>query len=274
MTDDFRGPIETSPDRKKARERYEKVPGPLKKAYRYIFVPAQVPTAYSNEAFDDLAARLQSSDAEVTELVLDEAKEIYKEPRERIDSAERRATTLQGTVAIAASVAAAGGGLLLDPTRVKGEEWRVGFGILLALFVVCLVVCGIRALGATSRTFVFQNPGVDRIPERAQMTDPNAVMGQQAAELMRAFAVADEVGSVKVGLLNSATWWFRWAIIVLAALAIFIGSYAIWGPEAPGTDKGTGTQQVGPTGPAGAQGVPGRQGEPGPQGPRGPADDG
>lgn len=49
----------------------------------------------------------------------------------------------------------------------------------------------------------------------------------RAAELLRASEVADQIGKVKVGLLRSAAWWFRIAILLLACLAGVLLAYSI-----------------------------------------------
>jgi hypothetical protein len=232
------GPITVSPDPKKWRERREGAPRWLQGPWDYVFVPADPPERFATESLAELAAKLRTDNRDVAAAILAEAQATYAEPQERIESAERRATTLQGTVAIAASVALAGAGLLLDPGRIQGRGWRIAFGILLILFVICLTGCAVRALGTTTRIFNFEEPGIDRIFDRVEM-DPAEILTHRAAELLRAFAVADVVGSVKVGLLRAAAWWFRWALVLLALLTILVGAYAIRGTSAAGSRKAT-----------------------------------
>lgn len=229
------GPITVAPDPKKWRRRREKVPPRLRWLWDYVFVPADPPERFATESLADLASRLRTDAPDLAAAILAEAEATYSEPQERIESAERRATTLQGTVAIAASVALAGAGLLLQPGRIVGDLWRIAFGVLLILFVICLTGCAIRALGATARVFNFEEPGIDRIFDRVKMNRAD-VLTHRAAELLRAFAVADMIGSVKVGLLRAAAWWFRLAVVWLALLTILVGAYAIWGPSISGSN--------------------------------------
>jgi hypothetical protein len=229
---DLTGPITVSPDPKKWRKRRDRLPAWLRPLWDYVMVPADPPERFATESLADLAGKLKTEDEDVARAILAEAEAIYAEPQERIESAERRATTLQGTVAIAASVALAGGGLLLDPSRIRGQCWRIAVGGLLAAFVICLLGCAIRALGATTRIFNFEEPGPTRIVDRTSMNNTE-VLTHRAAELLRAFAVADMIGSVKIGLLRSAAWWFRLALVLLALLTFLVCSYAIWGPEEP-----------------------------------------
>lgn len=71
-----------------------------------------------NESLADLQTKLQCADGDTTALILEEALATFAEPHARIESAERRATTLQGTVAIAASLTIGGAGLVLDKTTI------------------------------------------------------------------------------------------------------------------------------------------------------------
>lgn len=223
-------PERVTPDPAALRERRAKVPeGWRRRLYDYIFVPAEVPERFQGQTVEDLAKSITNDDLDVARAVLAEAEATYTEPFERAESAERRATTLQGGVAIAAAVATAGFGLVVDPTKIHGDAWRVLFAVTLLAFVACLVASAIRALSVTGRTFELQEPGVERIVERAQMTSCDALT-HRAAELLHASAVADEVGAVKVGLLRSAVWWFRRSLIVLVLLASLGAAYVLASP--------------------------------------------
>lgn len=227
------GPITVSPDPRKWRTRRGVFPeGRRREIWDKIVVPADPPERFASESLGELAGKLRTTDEDVAAAILAEAEAAYREPQQLIESAERRATTLQGTVAIAASVALAGGGLLLGPSRISGREWRIAIFVVLALFVVCLLSCAVRALGATVRIFNFEEPGYERIVERASMSNAEALTNR-AAELLRASAVADMIGSVKVGLLRAAAWWFRVALVLLALLTAVVGAYAIWGSTEP-----------------------------------------
>ena len=219
--------ITLAPDPRKWRTRRSVFPaGVLRRTWDKLVVPADPPEGFASESLGDLEAKLRTTDEAVAAAILAEAEQAYREPQELIESAERRATTLQGTVAIAASVALAGAGLLLDPTRVPSRSWRVAIVVALALFVLCLLGCAVRALGATVRIFNYEEPGYERIVDRVSMSGP-AAMTSRAAELLRAAAVADMIGSVKVGLLRPAAWWFRLALLLLAALTAIVGAYAL-----------------------------------------------
>jgi hypothetical protein len=237
------GPFLTSPDLAKGNGFIrmlrsiveERGLAPLK---AYVLVPAPAPSDYAAETLADLAARLKTDDLGVAKALLDEAEAMYQEPADRIESAERRATTLQGVVAVAASVAVASGGLLLDPTKIAGHGWRIAIAVVLLGFVLCLLACAVRALGATTRIFRFLQPGHTRIAERAGMSETEALT-HRAAELLRAYDVADQVGRTKVGLLRSAAWWFRASLVILALLMGLLAAYTVGGPQPRGTASTT-----------------------------------
>jgi hypothetical protein len=223
-------PGRVTPDPSALRGRRAKVPhGWRRRLYDYIFVPAEIPERFQEQTVEDLAMAIETDDLDVAKAVLAEAQASYAEPFERAESAERRATTLQGGVAIAAAVATAGLGFVVDPTKIHGHVWRVLFAVTLLAFVGCLIASAIRALSVTGRIFELEEPGVERIVERAQMTSCDALT-HRAAELLHASAVADEVGAVKVGLLRSAVWWFRRSLIVLALVAALGAAYVIAAP--------------------------------------------
>lgn len=226
--EDSTGPILVSPDPEKWRHRRDKLHDRLDGVWRYVVVPADPPERFANESLADLAGKLRTQDENLARAALVEAEAIYAEPHDRIESAERRATTLQGTVAIAASVALAVLGLLLSGSRIRGTGWRAGVAVLLIAFVVCLIACAWRALAATSRIFNYEEPGIERIFERTSMNVADALT-HRAAELLRAYAVADMIGSVKVGLLRAAAWWFRCALVLLGLLTILVCCYAVFG---------------------------------------------
>jgi hypothetical protein len=219
------GKIENSPDPRKVRERRAKYRGWRRRLHDYIVVPAEIPQDF-NEPLSELVSSLSTDDGVTATAILDEAQSIFDETLSRIESAERRATTLQGTVAIAASLVVAGAGLMLDPSKVAGRGWRIVLVIILAGFVGSLIGCAWRALAVTGRMFEFEQPGSERIHLRAKEIGPHA-RTFRAAELLRAAGVASEIGAVKVGLLRSAAWWLRLALSILGAFVIALAIYVV-----------------------------------------------
>jgi hypothetical protein len=239
--DELPGAIEKSPDPKRIRERRAKLKGWRLQLYDYRVVPAEIPSEF-NEPLAELIERLSTDDALTAGTILEEAQAISNEAIGRIDSAERRATTLQGTVAIAASLVVAGAGLLLDPSKVSNRDWRIALLIILAAVLGCLIGCAWRALAVTGRMFEFEQPGPERIHLRAKAPGLKA-RTFRAAELLRAAGVASEVGAVKVGLLRSSAWWLRAALTVLAAFIVAISVYAALASDSPTVPAG-GPRQI------------------------------
>jgi hypothetical protein len=79
---------------------------------------------------------------------------------------------------------APGGALLLDPTKLRSEGWRITFAAVLAGVVVALVASGMRALGASSRTLPWSYPAFEDIFGRAE-SDVAAAQAARAASLLK-----------------------------------------------------------------------------------------
>jgi hypothetical protein len=222
--------IVRSPDPGRRRRRWQWVqdhlPERLQRVYALLVVPADPPEGFGRTSLQDLARSLTTADVGTARAILAEAEAAHSEPYERIESAERRATTLQGTVAIAASAAVAGAGLLLGDASIEGTLWRAGFAVFLVLAVGALLACAVRAVGVTGRMFQFEEPGLERITYRATMTESEALT-LRAAELLRAADVADMIGAIKVGLLRAAAWWFRTALVMLGLVAALVCAYVV-----------------------------------------------
>lgn len=194
---------------------------------------------YFREDEDELARRLKSSDTKLAAALLAEAEELARRPHEDAESIDRRATTLQGAVALATTVALAGGALLLDPTKLRSEGWRITFAAVLAGAVVAFVASGMRALGASSRTLPWSYPAFEDIFERAE-SDVAAAQAARAASLLKTVGLNFRIVELKAGYLNAAVWWFRIALALLLALAILFVTYAATSPEEPSAREGHG----------------------------------
>lgn len=217
------GAIQKSADQRRIREHRAKLTGWRRKLYDFCVVPAEIPSEF-NEPLATLVDKLSTDDSVTATTILEEAQAIFDETSSRIDSAERRATTLQGTVAIAASLVVGGAGLLLDPSKISDRYWRIALLVPLAGFLASLICCAWRALAVTGRMFAFEQPGPERIYLRAKAPGVKA-QTFRAGELLRASGVASEVGAVKVGLLRSSAWWLRLALTMLAAFVVVLGVY-------------------------------------------------
>lgn len=68
---------------------------------------------------------------------------------DRAAAADRRASTIAGTVAVSASLTVSGGGLALDQAKWSGHEaWRTTFGIFLCLAVLAFTLAAVFSLRA------------------------------------------------------------------------------------------------------------------------------
>ena len=208
-----------------------------RRLYDGFFLPLDEPTSFTgprDELVRDLMPKQDDGtpDEERTKEVLAEAQAIYASADERIEGAQSRATTLQGAVAIAASFLLAGGALLADPAKVRGDCWRVFFALALFGVVFALVMSGARALAATSTIHVFHRPTASEITLRTGVAAAEARI-ELAAETLRNYACNTKVADWKVAYLGAAAWWFRWALVGLLVLAALLGFYGVFGPDSP-----------------------------------------
>ena len=134
-----------------------------------LFVPIDTTNEYANE--DEVLAALRATQSDRSAAVLGEAEEIFRRPFETSEGVERRASTLQGSIAIAASFVLAGGGLLLGTSKISGEGWRVAFAAVFALVILSLVASALRSLRATSRVLVWHYPDESDLLLRRQRAD-------------------------------------------------------------------------------------------------------
>lgn len=179
------------------------------------------------QSIDTLHERLATTDSYLADELLADAERLFDEADARVQSVERRATTLQGTVAIAAAVALTGGGLVLDPAKIHGDNWRTAFAVGLGALVFLFVLTAFRAAGASTRTFNFTSPSDDLIFARAKTNNPTEAKTRRAAYLLHGYGRNNEAAALKVGYLRSAAFWFRGALIVLFTLSVMLAGYVI-----------------------------------------------
>jgi hypothetical protein len=194
-----------------------------------IFLAVDDKTTFP-ESEDDLRAKLATDDAEMAADLLSEAEHAHDRLRERIDGAERRATTLQGSSAIAASLTLTAAGLLIDPAKLRGWVWQVLFGLTIIYITFALVMCAWRATLASSRVHRWVAPPDRDILDRVEQ-------GIAAARVDRAVALLHVIGGnqrfarYKVAMMRGATEWIVRALVALLVLALLATTYALFGPE-------------------------------------------
>lgn len=127
--------------------------GVLLRVVDHVFPKLSGPPQHFSECLRELRERLETEDDDHASELLAEATSAYDEVEARVAGVQHRAATLQGALTIAATVAIAGGGVLLDASTVANDAWRIAFaGCLLAL-VLPLIVSVLFALHASSKTY-------------------------------------------------------------------------------------------------------------------------
>jgi hypothetical protein len=223
-----------SPAAKRARRRkYEDDRTAL--MLRQLFSP--LPKRPGIAPLDREALRKRAADVplEAAEQLLDEAKTVWGARQERIQSAEAKATTLLGTVAIAASLIIAGAGLILDPARVA-DGWREVLMVLVLLLLGCLLMCGAMASRALLSVFTISRAQVRQAFVRAKDKDPRNVQRARAVDLMARAGENLYVADYKLMSVRIAHRWYQLALIFFIALGVALAAYVLSG-DLPATTK-------------------------------------
>jgi hypothetical protein len=189
-----------------------------------LFVPVPRPTHFLDTE-EEIASRLKPAEGRSAE-ALAEAQALFDEPFARSEGIERRATTLQGAVAIAGSFALAGGALLLDTGKVPSHAWRVALVVPYAVTIVSLLACGLRALRATSRVLVWHYPHPEGVLNRVGMSEDEARI-TRAAELLYCTGRNQATVRYKVAQMRAAAHWFALALAALLVTAALFCTYVI-----------------------------------------------
>jgi hypothetical protein len=212
-----------------------------RRLYDVVALPIQRPTEFT-QGGATLAAELtphtgdDDADAERALEILTEAQDVFARADERAESAERRATTLQGAVAIAASLVVAAAALSINQTRLEGTFWRIAAAMLAGGITVALVMTGIRALSATSTIHRWHRPTAGDMVIRSQVPITQARI-ELAAETLVAYSFNTKVAAWKIAYLGAAAWWFRVALGLLVALALVLTAYAFAAPASTSTKQ-------------------------------------
>src|SRR5205085_2128742 len=101
-------------------------------------------------------------------------------------AAERRATTIAGTVAIAASFTLSGAALVLDEQKITGAFSRSAFAIVLVATTLMFVLSAYYALRAFVRQWNWNTP--HDLHEVSRETAVNHEQAMRAARLLKDFA--------------------------------------------------------------------------------------
>jgi hypothetical protein len=182
---------------------------------------------YFTESREERLARLKTDDPVVARELLEEARRLHESTSSTLESVERRASTLQGVVSIAATVAVAGAALMVDPGKVQGLGWRLVLACLFGLFLYCLIATAYRATQSSTQihTWTREDPS-----DHLQRTTRPAleVDAELSADLLYAFGQNTEVVRWKVSYLRAASEWFARALISLGLIAVAVLAYVIF----------------------------------------------
>lgn len=175
-----------------------------------LFVQVADPYFFGDQTKDTIYESLKSA-IRRAESVLAEARHVVDDEKARGEHVERRATALQGAVAIAATFVLAGGAVLVGVNGFPSSGWRsvIAGGYLLT--VVCLAATGLRALRATVRVHAFEYPDPDGVVQRATENDAESQL-RRAAELLYAYSRNQPIVDYQVAQMRAAGHWFAAAL--------------------------------------------------------------
>jgi hypothetical protein len=162
---------------------------------------------------------------EVAADLLKEAESVMTMRDARIASAEAKATTLMGTVAIAASLVVAGSGLILDPGKVAGG-WREALMGTAAALLFLLLMTGYIASRALMHVLTLSRPQVRHAWRRALLGD--SIEGQRALaiDLMARAGENRYVADYKLAQVRIAYRWYRLALVGFLVFGLTVAAYA------------------------------------------------
>lgn len=206
--------------------------GWVRRKWREVFFEPDKQVAFDRTR-DELKAQLKTDDEDKAEGILKDATDAFNRLQDRVDGAERRATTLQGSSAVAASLAVAAAGLLIDPTKIEGNGWKLLFGVNAVFIVFALAMCAWRATLASSRVHRWMTPSDWSVLERSEQTIADAQV-DRAVDLLWAVNHNQRFARYKISLLRAAADWVRRALVALLVLALITAVYGVGGPGRPG----------------------------------------
>lgn len=187
-------------------------PGAVKRRWWWnrLFVQINEPFFFKDQSERDIFIRLLPARRRAVG-VLEEAQRLLEDDRARAEHVERRATALQGAVAIAATFVFAGAGLLLTAANPPSGIWRNLMAIPFGFTVLCLAATGFRALRATVRVHAFEYPDPEGPLARADLSESRSQL-RQAAELLYAYGRNQPIVDYQVAQMRAAGHWFGAAL--------------------------------------------------------------
>jgi hypothetical protein len=171
------------------------------------------------KTLEELFAELRRDTAEEARETLEHVEAIAQSAVDRAAAADRRASTIAGTVAIAASFTLSGSALILDNSKLAEKTVRLSFAIVLfattSLFVLSALY-SLRALVVT-RTWNWSEPfDLPRDPDEPLPMQ----LGMRAAHLLQDFGANWEITDVKNRTVHLA---LRCLVAALVGIAMLAG---------------------------------------------------
>ena len=164
-------------------------------------------------------------DGEIADAVLEHAKEIAQTAVDRTAAADRRATTIAGTVAIAASLTLSGASLVFDDEKIKEDAWQAVLAVLLFATTAAFVASAVYALVALVRYREWNWSEMWDLPREAESSAE--LKRSRAAHLLQNFRGNWEISDVKNRHVDNALRFLIAALLLLSALAGALAVYAL-----------------------------------------------
>jgi hypothetical protein len=177
------------------------------------------------EPRDELIEKLRSEDPDDAHELLEEARRLNETVDALSENVERRATTLQGVVSIAATFSVAAGALLLDPGKIEGKGWRLVLVALFGAVVYCLIATAFRATQASTQIHWWSRADPADNFKRPDLSRSDFEL-EQAVDMLRSYGRNTKVVAWKVTYMGAASKWFLRGLIFLGLIAVVLGSYA------------------------------------------------
>jgi hypothetical protein len=175
---------------------------------------------------DDLYEELltEEKDVENPKAVLEQVQAVADTAAERAERSDRRATTVAGTVAIAASFTLTGGGLILD--KVPEGAVRVTLAIFMFLTTVLFLASAVYALRALVKIRGWNWSQPDEFVVRDPNPNGRVGLATRGSYLYEDFANNWEIAEVKVRSVDRALVLLVVALISLVIVAAVLGAQA------------------------------------------------
>jgi hypothetical protein len=166
--------------------------------------------------------------------LLQEAEGLMKYRDERIKSAETKATSLMGAVAIAASLVVAGAALILDPSKVA-DGWREAMTVTLLALLVCLLMSGYLSSRALLTVRTIRRPQARHALRRATTGTAVNARIDRALDLIERSNDNRYVADFKGAQNEAAHRWYKLALLLFGGLGVLVVLYVFLGalPTSP-----------------------------------------